>query len=106
MISDAGCFGNVGEGAVSVVAEQPAGSSISGLRGYVGEGTVSVVVIQNAAAVLRHIDIGESVAIIVANSHALAKSPCSHAGFLGDVGKRSVAVVSIQSVSQWRVGCV
>ena len=62
--------------------------------------------IENAAAVLRDIEVGKSVAIVVADGHALAVAAGSDAGFFGYIGERSVAIVSIESVAQRRIGIV
>ena len=61
------------EAAVVVVIEpngadaQP-GAATPGFFGDVGEGAVAVIAVEDAAAVLRHVEIGEAVGVVVATA--------------------------------------
>src|SRR5579862_2279988 len=53
--------------------------------------------------ILRDVQILKPIAVIVADRYSLAESASSNASLLGHIGKRSVAVVSIQRVAQRRI---
>ena len=73
----------------------------AGFGGDIGEGSVAVVVIENGAAVAGDVEIGIAVVIEIADRNALAVvSFAADAGFFGDVGKSSVAVVVIERGAQ------
>ena len=64
------------EPAIVVVVEpdsagSPSGSGDAGLLGHIGESAVAVVVIENAATVLRDVEVGKAVAVVVADRNAL-----------------------------------
>src|SRR5204863_1377916 len=73
-------------------ARCPAGRRQAGLLSDICEGAVPVVVIENAAAILRHVEVGETVAIVVAHCRAHAVAAGRHAGFLGYVREGAIAV--------------
>jgi hypothetical protein len=79
-------------------ARGPAGSRNAGFFGYIGESAVSVVVIEDVAAILSDIDIGEAVAIVIADSDSLTIASTQYSGLLANVGECSVAVVAIKRV--------
>ena len=60
--------------------------------------------IKDAAAVLRDIEIRETVAVVIPDGNALAKAARRHTGFFRHVGERAVAIVPIQRVTQRRIG--
>ena len=57
--------------------------------------------IEDAAPVLRDVEILKSVAIVVAHRNALPEPSGCDTGLLGHIGKCSVAIVLIQRVAQW-----
>ena len=68
------------EAAIVVVVEPdrargPPGGGDAGFFGHVGESAVAIVVIQNAAAVLRDVQVGEAVTVVIADGHALPYPP-------------------------------
>ena len=93
------------EAAVVVVIEPdgaggPAGSGNAGFFGDVGEGAVAIVAIENAAAILRDVEIGETVGVVVANGDAHAVAAAGDAGFFGDIRERAVAIVAVEGVAE------
>src|SRR6185437_12978269 len=65
---------------------------------YIREGAVAIVVIQNAAAILRHVKIGETIGVVVSNSDSHSVAAAGNTGFVGDVGECAVAIVVIECV--------
>ncbi len=93
------------EAAVVVVIEPdgargPAGCGYAGFFGDVGEGAVAVVAIEDAATVLRDVEIGEAVGVVVAYSDAHAIAAAGDASFLCDVGEGAVAIVVVEGVAE------
>ncbi len=73
----------------------------AGFRRDVGKRAVAVVVIENGAAIAGHIQIGIAVIVEVADGNALAVMAfTADAGFLGDIGESSVAVVVVERATQ------
>src|SRR5580704_8507938 len=52
-------------------ARRPSRSGDPSLLGNVCKRAIAVVVIQNAPAILRHIEIGEAISVVIANRHSL-----------------------------------
>src|SRR5439155_26009911 len=63
-----------------------------------------VVAVENAAAILRDVQIGKAVAIVITDSNTHTVAASSHTGFFGDIDERSVAVIFIECVAQRRIG--
>src|ERR1700685_1866269 len=80
-------------------ARRPSWSGDPGLLGNVCKGAVPVVVIQNALAVLRHIEIGKTVTVVIANRHSLPITSSRHPSFFGDVAERAIAIVAVKSIA-------
>jgi hypothetical protein len=80
-------------------AGSPAGSREASFFGDVGEGAIAIVAIENAAAVLRDVHVRQAVAVVVADGNAHAVAAGRDAGFFGDVGEGAVAIVFIKSVA-------
>ena len=59
--------------------------------------------IQNAAAILRDVEIGPAVIIIVSYGGAHAVTAAGNTRFFRDVGKSAVAIVVAQRVTQRRI---
>ena len=57
--------------------------------------------IQNAFAVLSYIDVGEVIAVIVADCHSHSVAVRTDAGLLGYIRESAIAIVAIKRVSQW-----
>ena len=73
----------------------------SSLRGDVGERSVSVVVIKNGAAIAGDVQIRIAVIVEVTDRHSLTVVTfAADAGFLGDIGESSVAVVVVERAAQ------
>src|SRR5262249_10452504 len=89
------------EQAVVVVIEPdgaggPVREDQPGLFGDVAEGAVSVVVIQSRAAVCRDEQIGAAVIVIVPHGNAHAEAlTAGKSGFLGHIGESAVAVILV-----------
>ena len=79
----------------------PARCCDTGFCRHVGEGAVAVVVVKNAMRILRDVEVGEPVAVIVADGDAHAVRVSGHARFLRHVGESAVAVVVIERVPEW-----
>src|SRR5450631_406725 len=93
------------EPAVVVVVEPhragiPAGSRHPRFLRHVRECPIAVIVIENAALVLRNVEVGKAVAVVVARRHPHAVAAAGHTGLFGHVGERAVMIVAIQSVPQ------
>src|SRR5258706_6624658 len=83
-------------------ARAPAGSSHACLFSNIGEGTVAVVVVENAAAVLRNVEVGKPVPVVVPHGYALPVASSGDARFFCDIGKASVTIVTVEGVAQGR----
>src|SRR4029077_10312847 len=87
-------------------ARAPSPGAHAGTGRHVSEGPVAVVVIQRVAAVARDVEILEAVVVVVADGDAHAVEVLRHAGDpgpLGDVDKRAVAGLVIETVPELRV---
>ena len=78
----------------------PSRARHAGFRRHVGEGAVSIVVVQNAVGILRDVEVGKAVAVVVANGDAHAVGVSGDAGFLGHIGESAVAIIAIERVAQ------
>ena len=78
----------------------PAGGALgeAGFRGDVGEGAVAVVAVEDVLAVVGDEEVVPAVVVDIADAAALTPSGVGQAGREGDVGKGAVAVVLEQSV--------
>ncbi len=81
-------------------AGRPPRSGDSCTFGHISEGAVAIITIENAASVLRDVEIGKAVRIVVTHRNAHPVATARDAGRLGDVRKCSVAVVVVECVSQ------
>src|SRR5207247_6387776 len=84
-------------------AGSPAGSAQAGLFRHIRKRPIAIVVIQNAAAVLRDVEIGPAVIIIVSYGGAHPVAAAGNTRFFRDVGKSAVAIVVAQRVTQRRI---
>src|SRR5215475_12318993 len=84
-------------------AGRPSRRRHAGLFRDVGKCAITIVVIQNAAAVLSDVDVGETVAVVVADGNTLSVAAGDDTGFLRNIGESAVAIVLIEGVAQW--GC-
>src|SRR5215472_8596973 len=78
----------------------PAGSCNASFFSDIRECAVTVVVIEDAAAVLSHIEIGETVPVIIADGCPHAIAAAHDAGLFGNICKRTVAIVVVKGVAQ------
>src|SRR5579863_891209 len=60
-------------------ARTPTERGNGGLRRHVGKRAISIVMIENAVRILRHVQIGKAVAIVVAHGNAHSISISRHA---------------------------
>ena len=82
----------------------PAWSGHAGFFGHVGKSSVAVVAIQNAAAVLRHIKVGEAICVVISYGNAHAVASAGYSGFFSHVGKSSVPIIPVERVAQRACG--
>ena len=73
----------------------PALSGQAGFAGHIGERAVTVVVIENHAVVLCHEEVGQAVAVVIADRYAHAIPAAADPGLFGYVSECSVAVVPV-----------
>ena len=76
-------------------ARRPSRSRNPGSLRDISESAIAIVVIQNASAILRNVQVGKAIAIVVANRYTLAEPTACDSGFLRDIGKRAIAVIAI-----------
>ena len=93
------------EMAVAVVVEKsttrtPAGLFVqqSGGLGHVGEGAVSVVAVQTVLSEVGAKNIFEAIVVVIANADSGSPAHGFESGLFGDVGKRSIAVIFVETV--------
>src|SRR3954468_24715422 len=72
----------------------------AGLAGDVGEGAVAVIAVEDAIAVGGDEDIGPTVVIVVTDGHAHPEGPAGDSGLFGDVGEGAVAIVLVERIAQ------
>src|SRR4029077_3003606 len=63
-----------------------------------------IVAIEDAFAVLGDVEVGETIAVIVADGDSLPEAACAHAGFLSYISESSVAIVVVERVAEGRSG--
>jgi len=69
----------------------------SGFGRDIGESAVAIVVIKDSAAVASYVQIGKTVVVEISDGDTLPIMPlAADTGFLGDIRKRSVAIVAIE----------
>src|SRR5262249_16003551 len=74
--------------------------------GYIVERPIAVVVVQDAAAILRDVQIGEAVSVVIPYSGAHAVATPENSSLLRHVSERAVAVVAIKRVAKRRLWIV
>src|SRR5581483_2083375 len=80
---------------------RPSAAGDSGSCGYIGECPVPVVVVQNVVSIIRDIDVGVPIVVVVpyCNSHAvIAVASPGQSGGLGDVGEAAILVLPVEAV--------
>src|ERR1700722_15120502 len=102
MVGNAGAFGNVGKGAVSIVAEQPAGHRLVNLWNAIVMLSIFVnaarfVLILAKSYELPNEQIQQAVVVVVEPYGAGGPPRSGHAGFCVHVGKRAFSIVVIQN---------
>jgi hypothetical protein len=65
---------------------------------HIRERAIAVVVIEDVLSVLRHIQVGPAVVVIVTRHAAQAEPAAGHACLIGHIRKRTIPVVAIQSI--------
>ena len=71
-----------------------------GLFGDVAEGAVSVIPVEHVFPVLHHVEVGPAVVVVVSRCASQPISSARNSGLVGDIGERSVAVVSIKRIAR------
>jgi len=74
------------------------GPADSGLFGDVGEGPVTVVAQEHVRPEVRHVEIGIAVVVVVADGHAVAPATVPHAGLVRHLGETTVPDAAIKPV--------
>jgi hypothetical protein len=85
-------------------AGPPTGGGHARFLRHVREGAVAVVVVEEAAPVLRDVQIRKTASVVIANRDALSESAGGNPGFFCNVGEGSISVVFVKRVSQRRIG--
>ena len=85
-------------------ARRPAGRCDPGLFRHVTERAVSVVVVKDAAAILRQVDVGKAISIIVTDGNSLPIPASDDPSFLRYICKCAIPIIMVKRVSQrrWR----
>src|SRR5215475_4491879 len=76
----------------------PTRSGNSRRNGHIGESSVAIVPIQNDATVLRDVNIGETVGVVIAHRHAHSIAAARDTGLFGDVSEGSVTIIVIKHI--------
>lgn len=71
---------------------------------HVRKSVVAVVVIEDAAPVLRYVEVWEPVAVVIAGSQAHAIATTWRSGFFRYICECAVAIVSVQGISKGWIG--
>ncbi len=69
------------------------------MPGNVGEGAVSVVAVKDVLAVVGDEEIFKTVVVVVTHGDGAGPAGAQQACFLGHVGKRAVAIVFVEAVA-------
>jgi hypothetical protein len=81
----------VKEGAAGVPASF--GLEKAGLTGDIGEGAIAVVAVEDVLAVVGDKEVVEAVVVVVADAAALTPSAATQAGLEGDIGEGAIAII-------------
>src|SRR5262249_25657675 len=81
-------------------ARAPPRRSHPRFRRNIGKCTIAIVVIQDAARVLRDVEIRKSIAVVIAYSNTHAIRVSRHTGLGGHVGESAVPVVVVKGIAQ------
>src|SRR5579871_1972133 len=68
----------------------------------VGEGAVSVISIEFVLAIVSYKKIFKSIVVVIANTDAASPSTIEQPRFLGDVCKRAVSIIVVQTIAGTR----
>src|SRR5580704_13084889 len=89
------------EAVAIVIAERsssgPAAVGDAGLFGNIGEGAIAVVAVKNISAEAGDVQIRPTVIVVIADGAAHGETGSGEASLGGDVGERSVVIVAIKS---------
>src|SRR5260370_19738703 len=81
-------------------ARTPSWSRDAGLLRNIRESPVAIIMVEDAASVLRHVQIGKTVAIIVPRRDSHAVAATGHARLFRHICERPVAIVAIKRITQ------
>src|SRR6266496_2697873 len=90
---------------IVVVIEPDSAGRPSGCRNScaccdVCECTVAVVVVQNALRILGHIQVGESIAVVVTDCNTHPVRVSTDTSFQSDICESAVAIIAVKSIAQ------
>ena len=72
----------------------------TGAFGDIGKGAVTVVAVKNAVTVGGHEEIGPTVVVVVPDHHPHPERAACYTRRFGDIGKGAVAVVAVERIAQ------
>ena len=78
----------------------PALGGQASFPGHIGKRAVAVVVVENDAVVLRHKEVGQAVAVVIAGRHTHPIPAAADAGLFGHVSECSVAIVPVKRIAE------
>src|SRR5450432_767964 len=88
-------------------ARAPTAGLNAGARRDIGERSVTVVVVQRVAPESGDVDVFETIVVEIAHGHSHAITILRHSGearFFGDVGKRAVRILPVETVPEFPIG--
>ena len=81
-------------------ARTPSGDPDAGLLRNIGKCSISIIAIQNVSSVIRHVDVWQTVAVVVANGNAHPVTSASNPGLLRDIGEGPVSIVAVERIAE------
>src|SRR5438445_10345232 len=103
---DEAAYKKVESAVVIVVKPDGAGSPARGcdplLLDHIRKCPVAVVSIENTAAILRYVEVGEAVSVVIADCHTHPVAASRDPRLFGDVRERAIAIVVIESIAKRR----
>src|SRR5713101_4857737 len=81
-------------------ARTPSWSRDAGLLRHIRESPVTIIMIEDAASVLRHVQIGKAVAIIIPRRYSHSVAATGDARLFRHICERAVAIVPIKRIAQ------
>ena len=79
-------------------ARGPSRRGQAGHLGHIAERAVAIVVVKDASAILRNVQVRETVAIVIAHCDSLAVPAGRYSSFHGHIGECAVTIIPTQRV--------